>query len=496
MAKEAARMKWHRLGGSVGIVIVLGACEVRVGSGPSNMPDPPPAEQAAAAAPAAAPKPPPPPAAPAVAPATTAAAGLAAQPAQSHTALPAVAGVPVFVRFPARVIHPAPVANISSGALDIGALRMRLRPNRKCGPREATPNHWIHIDCNAYTALTAAHKFSPRKLKIMLRGGLKLDRAIGPRHVEGDGYPLSSRNAKDGDADLPDAVDHREEGTEGPIKDQGDVGCCTAFSLSSAMDNAIRRQNKSDTTSSLHIWSHYGYPNMQNAGDGNTSKAIVDWATWPYDARTACEMDTSGDNDCGPYKPPATQGSASGDPALRAKIKDADAKGHWKVSEYDEIPADADTIAQMLATGADVWLSIRVGESWFHPNAAFEIADWTENDGGHATLLAGYKHKNGQRWFLVHNSWGTDWGDKGYAWISEASLAKNIKHAYKVVVADTTAPPPPPSDPSALTDDDCGEDQLVDAVTGQCAGICPDDSRPSNGQCSSAASSKKPPRRP
>jgi hypothetical protein len=48
------------------------------------------------------------------------------------------------------------------------------------------------------------------------------------------------------------------------------------------------------------------------------------------------------------------------------------------------------------------------------------------------------------------------------------------------------SPPPqptPPPNPNALTDDDCGENELVDSVTGQCAAMCPDDSRPANGKC-------------
>jgi hypothetical protein len=58
---------------------------------------------------------------------------------------------------------------------------------------------------------------------------------------------------------------------------------------------------------------------------------------------------------------------------------------------------------------------------------------------------------------------------------------------YKVVVvsksAPTATPTAAPAEGSPLTDDDCGEDQLVDSVTKKCAKMCPDDSRPANGKC-------------
>jgi hypothetical protein len=261
------------------------------------------------------------------------------------------------------------------------------------------------------------------------------------------------------------------------------------------MDNAIRRQNKNDTMSTLHLWSHYGIPMMSRAGEGNVNKAIATWETWPYDERVACELDQSGQFDCGPYLPPVAPGSSGADGQLQAKIKDADGRGHWRVTEYDEIKGDPDTIAAMLATGADVWFSMNIGTTWMQPQGD-TIPDWNTNsiDGGHAVLFAGYRHRNGQRQFLVHNSWGKDWGEGGFAYISEGMIGNFIKHAYKVVVADSGQPtPPPPSDPNALTDDDCGEDQLVDSVTGQCAQMCPDDSRPAGGQCGSTAGAAKPP---
>jgi hypothetical protein len=394
------------------------------------------------------------------------------------------------------MVHPPPAANASTGSLDVQAMQLKIKPGRRCGPRESTvgSGHWIHLDCGKYRHIASARPFSPRKLALMMRGGLRLDSSV--------------------QGGLPDGVDHRTDsgGTEGPVKDQGQVGSCTAFSLSSTMDNAIRRQNKPDTTSSLHVWAHYGTPAMDAAGDGNLYKDITTWTQWPYDERLACELDTTGD--CGPYKPPT--GNPGSDAQLQAKIKDSDGNGNWYIKEYDSIQGDPDSIATMLATGADVWFAMQVGETWMTLKGD-TIDDWTPDQiaGGHAIVFAGYRHKNGKRQFLVHNSWGTGWGDKGYAWINEGMINQFLDGAYKVVVASGKAPNPPPQpkpppppppppppnppdppqppppppqpDPNALTDDDCAEDELVDSVTGQCATICPDDSRPANAQCPSSS---------
>jgi hypothetical protein len=378
------------------------------------------------------------------------------------------------LRLPNRIVHPPPAVNASTGRLNLSALRLKLRLDRKCGPREvpAGSGHWIHLDCNPHAAMTKSKPFSGRKLKLLVAGALKLDSAVG-----------KAGTTKVSALALPDAVDHRQDGTEGPIKDQGQVGACTAFSLSSAMDNAIRRQNKPDTISSLHLWSHYGFPEMQRAGDSNLNKPTAPWETWPYDERVACELDVGAGDDCGPYTPEVAPGSAPSDAALQSKIRDEDARGRWRVTEYDEIPSNGDSISALLATGADVWLSMNVGSTWMTLKGD-TIQDWTDAqlEGGHAIIFSGYRHKGGQRQFLVHNSWGKDWGDGGFAYISEAMLTQFVKHAYGIVVSDGTQPPPA-SDPNGLTDDDCGQDELVDSVTGQCAPMCPDDSRPANGQC-------------
>lgn len=464
---------------SLALPVLLGACVVEAApSAPPPPPPPPPGRVANAAPPRPAP-PPPPRGAPAPPP---------PPPAPHEAPLPPPA--PVSARFPLRIVHPLPLPNQNSGQLDIKMLTLKIkqRPARSCGPRETSPGHWIHLDCGRYRLpMRVIHVDMHKKLQLMIAGKLHTDEPV--------------RGA------LPDSVDHRKDGTEGPIKDQGQVGSCTAFSLSSAMDNAILRQNQNVATSSLHIWSHYGTPDMQAAGDGNVGKPIATWPQWVYDERTACEIDTTGD--CGPYDGnPAVPGeNPSQDQGLQSKIRQADGEGAWTVKEYDQIGNDPDSIATLLATGADVWFAMQVGNSWFNPNGD-TIADWGPNDvaGGHAVLFAGYRHVNGKRQFLVHNSWGTSWGDHGYAYISEAMINQFLMGAYKVVVTNGKSPPPAPPSPHILpigpkpqpgpnpnppdpapscqlTDDDCSETELVDSVTCQCAPMCPDDSRPANGQC-------------
>ena len=110
---------------------------------------------------------------------------------------------------------------------------------------------------------------------------------------------MASGNGVGAAQDVPGTVDHRTQGVEGPIKDQGVVGSCTAFSLSTVMDNAIRRLNKNDATSSLHIWSHYGDPHMTSAAQSNTNRGIALWADYPYSQATACRMMKLADDDCG-----------------------------------------------------------------------------------------------------------------------------------------------------------------------------------------------------
>jgi C1A family cysteine protease len=63
-------------------------------------------------------------------------------------------------------------------------------------------------------------------------------------------------------------------------------------------------------------------------------------------------------------------------------------------------------------------------------NGRLDVYDAMSMQGGHAVALVGYD----QNQFIVRNSWGTPWGDKDFAYASNAYAAAAFTEAYGVSV--------------------------------------------------------------
>jgi hypothetical protein len=470
------------------------------------------------------------------------------------------------LRASVRATPPPPAPNILS-QIDPNALAIVARIFPKgCAAFQAAPGEFVHLDCRRYAPIAGARTVnSANLLRLFQAGQLRLDPGITSTGAGAISPPLllqglesllginpapapspspspSPAPSPPAPSQLPASVDHRTLGIEGPVKDQGVVGSCTAFSLSSVMDNAIRRLNSADVVSAMHVWSRYADPTMQSAESRSENHALSLWSDYPYDQSVACRMETQ-DDGCAELLVPRVQvNTAAGDPTVQAQIRNADARGRYTITEIDQItPIDPDALALELATGRDVWLALGVSQdAWTNPvvQATGIVPDWLIEDGGHAVALAGYRATPVGRQFLVHNSWGQTWGQGGYAWISEAMIRGHSQFAYTITVLDRAAPPPPPTPvpapqpngPSVCpagytqvaglplcqhacttsadcgaggscvsllpgggakvcvgtnpsTDDDCGEGQLVDIVSGRCGPACANGLRPVAGVC-------------
>lgn len=389
-----------------------------------------------------------------------------------------------------------PPARSRPVALNRAHLQAALAQPRRCNiPLEVAPGVFVHMDCVPYKRIAIATKHATAlKINLMRTRGVvllrhgELERSSGETFASGEavGSPLGSIVAVT-TAALPDVVDHRMNGTEGPIKDQGDVGACTAFALSAVMDNALRRSNLNITTSPEHVWGHYGVPTMEDAAQDNVNRGITTFDALPYSGKEACEITKDQTDDCGETYGVAPN-TSGGDAALQQKLRTADGANGHRLIGFEELqiqPPNLDEMTALLASGADIWAGFDIDSSvWVNRRMnANVIPDWTTPDGGHSVAIAGYRKVGGSLQFLIHNSWGASWGDGGYAWISQAMVQKWMHLAYKV---RTDADPGSPASPvPAQTDEDCRGDQVLDSVTNKCAGVCPDQTRPANGMCPS-----------
>lgn len=305
----------------------------------------------------------------------------------------------------------------------------------------------------------------------------------------------------DGATTLPTIVDHRIGNLEGPVRDQGPTSTCTAMSFAAAVDHAVGRVNgQQAVVSALNVWANYHTPIMSRAASGNRSHKLTAERSWQYDGRTACSWMTPCDpGDC-------NAGIQCGTQPPAARIAKAEEEAVALVTNVTALDVnDVDSFRAVLAKGQDIWFAMFVDDAFTELQGRDVVVpdgDFTNAASGHAMLIAGYKTQQNGTYYLLHNSWGTDWGDGGYAWIHANTLRRNIRSAYVVEAKSTAAaptparpnpaptpappvqaipepPPPPPGGRAAC------QQGLPDSVTGECVPQCADGSPRANGVCAS-----------
>jgi len=89
---------------------------------------------------------------------------------------------------------------------------------------------------------------------------------------------------------------------------------------------------------------------------------------------------------------------------------------------------DAQAFMRALLTGP---VSVSVDANWesYH-SGVFSGCSKLRSDLNHQVLLAGYAKEKGEKYWLVQNSWGTDWGEDGYIRLKRYNEEPCVKDSY------------------------------------------------------------------
>ena len=213
-------------------------------------------------------------------------------------------------------------------------------------------------------------------------------------------------------AKLPKRVDLRAKCPR--VLNQGGIGTCTAHAIAAAVAYERRMQRKRPLAPSrLFIYynermltgqrSLHCVVRLRDAIKAVVKRGVCPESHWPYRQHAA---------------------------ALRARPpkKAFEAARNCKIIEYHRIAKGSlkpaiflRHLKQCLAGGGPFVFGFTLYESFetekVKKNGIMPIPDTRreENKGGHAVMAVGYDDR--RKAILVRNSWGTDWGLKGYFWM-------------------------------------------------------------------------------
>ncbi|KAI8767416.1 cathepsin L1 [Biomphalaria glabrata] len=206
---------------------------------------------------------------------------------------------------------------------------------------------------------------------------------------------------------LPAEVDWRKEGYVTGVKDQGHCGSCWAFSATGALEGqTFKKTQKLVSLSEQNLVDCSGPWGNHGCGGGlmtyaftyiKDNKGIDSEESYPY---------VGVDQPC----------------AFKREYVAATDTGYVEVESGSE-----QALQQAVAEIGPISAAIDASHDSFvyYKSGIYQepICGNSLTDMDHAILVVGYGTENGQDYWLVKNSWGVAWGDKGYV-----KMARNQKN--------------------------------------------------------------------
>jgi len=205
-----------------------------------------------------------------------------------------------------------------------------------------------------------------------------------------------------------------------PVMSQGQLGSCVAWASSYAGLTIVKRVENNninfDPISPLNLYVRY--------------KKMFKESPCSYGACIPVALNILKKKGCDLFK--NFPNSCSGNVSEKSEFKD-------KLYDFDEINSNEITkIKSALSAKIPVVIGVKCysGDSW--QNAVFDHGVWSGYysgtvDGGHAMCVIGYDDNKSGGAFEVMNSWGDDWGDKGFFWIKYDDFPIHVDECYAMI---------------------------------------------------------------
>jgi len=199
----------------------------------------------------------------------------------------------------------------------------------------------------------------------------------------------------------PDAVDWRKQGYVTPVKDQGQCGSCWAFSAVASLEG----QHLKAAGSLVSLSEQNLVDCSQNFGNMGCDGGLMDQAFQYVQANGGIDTEQAY-----PYK--AVDQTCAYDAAnIGAKCT-----GFTDVAAGDE-----EALQDAIASVGPISVGIDASQDsfQFYKSGVYADDNCSSQFLDHGVTAVGYDtDDSGAAYYIVKNSWGTDWGNQGYIWMA------------------------------------------------------------------------------